>query len=176
MELTQLIETVLQIFQIERVEELKSKLMDCVLNNKVEIYEKFLKIDKFLENDYMQKIFQYYEADRKIKKQDFTPKSIAKLISNLSNSSDEIIDLCAGSGALTIQKWNKDRNTKFKLYEIDENVIPFLLFNICIRNIEAEIYHCDILNLSFYKIYRIEKDNKFSEVKTIENIDIKSTV
>ena len=51
-------------------------------------------------------IFQYYFADRKEKMQDYTPKSLAVAVAELSKTENEKIclDLCAGSGALTIQK------------------------------------------------------------------------
>ncbi len=76
-------------------------------------------------------------------------------------------DLCAGSGALTIQRWNENHEQKFELYEFDENVIPFLLFNMAIRNIECTVYHSDVLQQEIYHIYKIGKGKtfgKFSEV------------
>ena len=56
---------------------------------------------------------------------------------------------------------------KFELYEFDENVIPFLLFNMAVRNIECTVYHADVLqqeNFHTYKISRGEKYGKFREV------------
>lgn len=39
-----------------------------------------------LGTDYLQKIWQFYKADRKDKKQDFTPKSLAALVSRLTQN------------------------------------------------------------------------------------------
>lgn len=96
--------------------------------------------------------------------QDYTPKSLAKLIAKLSKHND-VIDMCSGSGALTIQKWNLDKKSKFKLYEFDENVIPYLLFNMCIRNIECEVYHMDVLTQEVFKKYIIKKKDKYGEIQ-----------
>ena len=95
--------------------------------------------------DWMQKIYQYYLADRKDKKQDYTPVSLARFMGLLAGDSERIIDMCAGSGALIIQKWNQDHNIRFTALEIDENVIPFLLFNMVLRNIQCRVFQMDAL-------------------------------
>lgn len=66
-----------------------------------------------------------------------------------------------GSGALTIQRWVMNHNQRFELYEFDENVIPFLLFNMAVRNIECVIYHSDVLQQEVFHTYRIRKSEKF---------------
>ena len=66
---------------------------DALLSSYVEL------VDGDLEEDNLQKIFQYYYADRKGKCQDFTPKSIAKLCAVLTQTDGHVVyDLCAGSG------------------------------------------------------------------------------
>ena len=93
----------------------------------------------------MQKIYQYYLADRKEKKQDYTPSSLAQFMGLLAGNSESVTDMCAGSGALIIQKWNQNCNTEFIAIEIDENVIPFLLFNMVLRNIRCDVFLMDAL-------------------------------
>ena len=93
----------------------------------------------------MQKIYQYYLADRKEKKQDYTPQSLARLMGALTGNADRIVDMCAGSGALIIQKWNQNHDIKFTALEIDENVIPFLLFNMTLRNIRCRVFQMNAL-------------------------------
>lgn len=93
-----------------------------------------------LSKDWLQMVYQYYLADRKEKKQDYTPKSIAKLMEMLVGATESCIDLCAGSGALAIQKWIENPNQEFVLYEADTNVIPYLLFNLSVRNISATVF------------------------------------
>ena len=73
--------------------------------------------------------------------------------------------MCAGSGALTIQKWSIIPNQKFCLYEFDANVIPLLLFNMAVRNIECKVCHADVLQDEIYHTYIISHGDKFGVVK-----------
>lgn len=131
--------------------------------------EKFLElVNGDLETDYLQKIWQFYMADRKDKKQDFTPKSLAKLVAELTKNRDEnwVYDMCSGSGALTIQKWCSNKNLKFVCEELDENLIPFLLFNLKIRNIEGYVINGNVLTGERKTVYKLTKGRKFSEIET----------
>lgn len=175
-ELTDVKKEILQLFNSNDIQNIISKIKKSVLDNNNDVYEKYLKIVKGdLSTDYMQLLFQYYLADRKNKMQDFTPKSIAKFVSMLTRKYSHIIDYCAGSGALTIQKWNENKDSIFECYEYDENVIPFLLFNLCVRNVDAKVVHCDILSQEIFNVYLISKGNKFSEVQESQALDIKKT-
>lgn len=167
-ELSELKNRVMECFSITDINCLKNKLIEVALNHDIKIYDKFCElVDNDLSQDHLQKIFQYYLADRKEKMQDYTPESLAKLVCKLTNS-NEIIDMCAGSGALTIQKWNLDRNCIFKLYEFDESVIPYLLFNLCIRNINAEVYRMDVLTQEVFNEYKVIPDGRYSRVAVVK--------
>lgn len=129
-ELLELKDEILKIFQTD-IEHLGDTVMETVMSADEGKYDAYLEtVDGDMYTDYMQMIFQYYLADRKDKKQDYTPKSIAEFMGALIGSSDKVVDMCAGSGALTIQKWILNPNQQFDLYELDERVIPFLLFNL----------------------------------------------
>ena len=170
MELSELKAKVLEIFEITEVKDLGSALMKNLDNcEKMQAFEEAVNGD--LSKDWLQKIYQYHEADRKEKKQDYTPASLGKLLARLSGDGDAVIDLCAGSGALTIQKWNGDHNQKFLLYELDENVIPYLLYNLVIRSIEATVTRADVLKSEVYESWEIKKGEKYGKC-----IAIKSTV
>lgn len=167
MELKELSEKVKSLFEAEDIDELPKRILDTVQNNDEKKYEEFCNLVTDLSVDWLQMIYQYYLADRKEKMQDYTPKSLALFMGKLIGDADAITDLCAGSGALTIQKWCMNNEQKFELYEFDENVIPFLLFNMAVRNIECTVYHADVLqqeNFHTYKISRGEKYGKFREV------------
>lgn len=124
-------------------------------------------INNDLETDYLQKIWQFFMADRENKKQDFTPKSLGKLLSKLTESENEewVYDMCSGSGALTIQKWCSNKKLKFVCEELDENLIPFLLFNLKIRNIEGYVINTNILTEERKTVYKLTKGEKFSEIE-----------
>ena len=181
MELKQLTEKMIEILKVEDTNDMSEKLFEVVKNNDIEAYEQFCDlVENDLSRDWLQMIFQYYHADRKDKMQDYTPKSVAEFMSLLvGDNVDTIIDMCAGSGALTIQKWNMNNNLKFELYELDTNVIPFLLFNMVVRNIECTVYNADILQQEIFNIYKIEKGDKFGIFKEVENehsFNFKSTI
>ena len=181
MELKQLTEKMIEILKVEDTNDMSEKLFEVVKNNDIEAYEQFCDlVENDLSRDWLQMIFQYYHADRKDKMQDYTPKTVAEFMSLLvGDNVDTIIDMCAGSGALTIQKWNMNNNIKFELYELDTNVIPFLLFNMVVRNIECTVYNADILQQEIFNIYKIEKGDKFGIFKEVENersINIKSPI
>mgnify|MGYP002678101446 CR=1 FL=1 len=143
-----------------------------VLKNKEErekIFEKYnLLVKGDLETDNLQKIWQYYHADRKEKCQDYTPKSIAKLCAILTRTNGSVCyDLCAGSGALTIQKWADNKSKQFICEELDEKVFPLLLFNMCIRNMAGYAICRNALTLDFSFGYKLEKGKNFSEISEI---------
>lgn len=164
MELLELKDAVIGIFETD-IDHLGDALMDAVENNKTELYDKFCElVDGDLSEDYLQKIFQYYHADREEKKQDYTPKSIASFMSMLIGKSDVVTDMCAGSGALTIQRWNDNHNQKFYLFELDEKVMPFLLFNLVVRNIDANVCRADVLTDTQYEQWRISKGETYGRI------------
>lgn len=171
MELKELCDNTLEIVEIADIKDLGVKLFMYVKHNNTDIYDKFKGMVSDLSIDWLQKIFQYYYADRTEKKQDYTPKTLADFMGRLVGDSEIVIDMCAGSGALTIQKWNLNHDTKFILYEYDERVIPFLTFNMAIRNIECVIYHADVLQEQIFKVYQIQKGEKYGIFKEVENGD-----
>ena len=168
MELKELTEKIMELFKAESIEMLADKVFIAVKNNDENVYEKFCDLVQDLSIDWMQKIYQYHLADRKEKMQDYTPRSLAEFISRLVGKSDVMIDMCAGSGALTIQNWNMTPEQKFELYEFDKNVIPFLLFNMAVRNINCTVYHADVLKDEVFHVYTVSKGDKYGEVKEVE--------
>lgn len=164
MELLELRDSVLEILETD-IDHLGDALMETVKNHNTDVYDKFCSlVDNDLSVDHLQKIFQYYHADRDEKKQDYTPKSVAEFMSRLIGDADIVVDLCAGSGALTIQRWNQNHDQKCRLFELDENVIPFLLFNLAVRNIDSSVCRADVLNDTQYEQWRISKGEKYGSL------------
>lgn len=163
MELKELTEKTLELFGVKQADQLGQALLKACGN--VDKLKAFCGlVDGDLSVDWMQKIYQYYLADRKEKKQDYTPASVAQFMGLLAGSSDIIVDMCAGSGALAIQKWNIDHNQRFRLIELDEKVIPFLLFNLVIRNIDSSVCRMDVLSGEGYEQWRIEKGETYGRI------------
>lgn len=144
MELKELTDRTFELFGVNSPDNLGPALLGNI-NNTDKLKAFCDLVDGDLSIDWMQMIYQYYLSDRKEKKQDYTPKSLAKFMGMLAGDSETMIDMCAGSGALIIQKWNLNHDTNFRAIEIDDNVIPFLLFNMVLRNIRCDVYQMDAL-------------------------------
>lgn len=167
MELSELTEKTLKIFGLESVGDLGDALMQSVLNNQEDKFQAFVDlVNGELNKDWLQMIYQYHLADRKELKQDYTPASISLLLAKYAkrNAIKEIVDVCAGSGALTIQQWVENKDITVKCQEIDSNVIPFLLFNLVIRNITGVVEHKDVLANVVFSEYLIKRGEKFATV------------
>lgn len=167
MELKELTSRTLKLFHISNVSDLGKALMEH-LDDTDSICEYKAMVGGDLTKDWLQMVYQYYMADREKKKQDFTPACLGKLMSKLAGSADTIVDMCAGSGALTIQRWVENPDQKFELYEIDENVIPYLLYNLVLRNIEADVWQGDVLTGDFTAKYKIVKGEEYGKVTCVE--------
>lgn len=169
MELTELSAKVMELLEIEDLSDLSSTLMKVASEDKQEIYRGFVDLVEDLSVDWLQRIYQYWLADRENKKQDYTPKSIASLLAKtISPETTTVVDMCAGSGALTIQAWNQRKDVTFECIEFDENVIPLLLFNLAVRNIEAQVEHKDVLEDELFNMYIVIPGEKFGKVEKIE--------
>lgn len=169
MELLELKNKTLDIFQTD-INHLGDALMSAVIDNRSDLYAQFSGlVDGDLTVDWLQMVYQYYHADRKEKMQDYTPKSLAVFLNKLIGEADVVIDMCAGSGALTIQRWAQNPDQKFRLYELDTNVIPFLLFNLAVRNINASVYRSDVLQGEVYEQWTVQKGEKYGRVTCVKS-------
>lgn len=168
MELKELTEKVLSCFEVASLEQLGPALIEaCGDHEKLRQFRQI--VDGDMGTDWMQMIYQYYLAERKVKKQDFTPRTISQFMGMLAGNSDRIIDMCAGTGALIIQKWRQNPDTEFVALEIDESVIPFLLFNMVFRNIRCRVLQADVLSgEDIVKAWNIVKGEEFGNIVNFE--------
>src|SRR5690554_7100081 len=90
-----------------------------------------------VDDDCFRDYFQDEHADRKTKKQDFTPRSVSELARKLvGDTGGSFYEPCAGTGSMTIAAWNKDRMQHspfdylpswyfYHCEELSERAIPF---------------------------------------------------
>lgn len=138
------------------------------------IFKQFLELFKYnVDIDWFHEYFQEEHADRKVTKQDFTPMEVGNLLASIaSNDGYNRLDVCSGTGGLTIAKWAEDRIRvgliKYKpsmfMYQCDEisdRTIPFLLLNLMIRGMNAKVVHGDVLEKTVKATYYTinEEDN-----------------
>lgn len=168
MELKELTSKICDLFGCVSVDTLPDKIMLTLSSQSPTIYfDKYKELCPDLSVDWLQRVYQFYHADREEKKQDYTPVALAKLVSFLSYTPNEkvVYDCCAGSGALTIQKWSANQELKFVCEELDEKVLPILLFNLCIRNIEATVINKNILTGEIFCSYKTHKGFIYASVE-----------
>lgn len=137
-----------------------------------EMFFRFLpEFDYDLSYEWFEKYFEDEHADRKNNKQDFTPKSVSKLVAAMLGAEQQkgiIYEPAAGAGSMVITHWyGETRKCRFPwdynpneyLYvceELSNKTLPFLLFNLMIRGINAVVIHGDALTLETKGIYKCE--------------------
>lgn len=135
------------------------------------LFEAFLTVETDLSFDWFTEYFQAEHSDRKGKKQDFTPDGIVTLASSLLGGTISNADICAGTGGLTIKRYASNKDATLYCEEFSDRAIPFLLFNLAIRNVNATVYHGDSLTRDFKAIYKLKSTKKFSDIQTTETLD-----
>lgn len=133
-----------------------------------ELFNSFLLEEKDMSFDWFTEYFQAEHSDRKGKKQDFTPDGIIRVANGVLGSTDSNADICAGTGGLTIKRYSENPDASFYCEEFSDRALPFLLFNLAIRNVDAIVCHGDSLTREFKAIYQLMKSEKFSNIKTLE--------
>lgn len=110
-----------------------------------------------VSKDWFHTYFQDEHADRKKKKQDFTPDGVAELTARLTGGGFSRCDIASGTGGLTIKTWHNDRlkhtpfdyRPSYYFYhceELSDRALPFLLFNLAVRGMNATVIHGDTLS------------------------------
>lgn len=159
---------------IEESYKAPARIMEILYMDKSdrdEIFMKFLDaFDKDVTYDWFHEYFQEEHADRRNQKQDFTPQSISKLLSEIVGyDGNAYYEPAAGTGGIIIERWNQDRykHTPFdyepRMYyygaeELSDRTIPFLLFNMIIRGMNGHVVQCDVLTRESKGAFFIQND------------------
>ena len=170
MELLEFKHKMFELCNVENIKDIRDVLYNAVIKNDVALFDGYNSIidDK---KDWLQALWQYYEADRTEKKQDYTPKSLCKLVSALAGNCKSIYDSCGGSGALTIEMLKSGNIENIFVEELDERVIPFLLFNLCLNNASGYVVNGDVLTCEQFKCYELTKGEKYSTCRIIDKVE-----
>lgn len=158
-------DAILEICGVKEVFELPQVLLTKLLSSEqADLLERIGSIYGDRQLDQFRDFFQEEGADRKKLKQDYTPDGVAELLARVSRSGKSLADICAGTGSLTIQYLNYHPDVEFvRCEEFSARVIPFLLINLAIRKIDAEVIHGDSLTREHFNIYAI-RDGVISQI------------
>lgn len=165
-----------EIIGIKESFELTDKLMTLLFNENIKnnLFDKFMNYDIDLSKDFFRDYFQEQHSDRKGLKQDYTPDCICKIIARLQEKSNKLLDVCSGTGALTLFSLNENNDCLVQCEELSSRSIPILLFNLSIRNKQGYVLQKDVLKNEITNIYKLEKSNKYSTIIKCDEInDIK---
>lgn len=148
------------------VEALEKMLKDAA--RRPELFRAFLARDPDLSKDWFTDYFQQEHGDRAKFKQDFTPLGVASLAAQLmGDEGDRVGDLCAGTGGLSIQLWSRRRRAFFHCEEFSSRALPFLLFNLAIRNIRGEVWQGDTVNRRYTAVWKLSPGEAFSDLEQL---------
>ncbi|VGZ09740.1 phage protein [Streptococcus pyogenes] len=139
-----------------------------------DLFRQFLKYETDVSYDWFMQYFEEEQADRKNKKQDFTPLSVSKLLTGLV-SGHTYHESAVGTGGILIQAWQRHRISSnpftykpsdywYRVEELSDRALPFLLFNMSIRGINGVVVHGDSLTRQVKNIYFLQntKDDMLS--------------
>ena len=169
-------EKINEILDIDDAFKAPPKVLEILLNKeqRCDVFHRFLELFKYnLDEDFWHIYFQEEVAQRKKQKQDFTPMSVADLVSQLtetSNLNGMYYEAAAGTGGMMIAKWNTDRhkhlpwnynpsNYVYICEELSDRTFPFLIFNMAIRGMNGAAVHCDVLTRDCYGVFFVSNDS-----------------
>lgn len=159
-------ENINEILGVSESFELPEKVMGILLDEekRVEIFDKFLAIESDLSFDWFTNYFQEGSSNRKKMMQDFTPKELTQLCADLLGDFTSCLDVCAGTGGLTIAAWREHRQATFYAEELSRQAFPLLLLNMAIRNINGIAVNRNTLTGELLAAYRLEAGEKYSAI------------
>ena len=167
-------EVINNLFGIKESFELPQALLAKLLDKaeKDKLCKEFVKQGFNGNNDCLRDYFQENNANRSNLKQDYTPDCLCKLISKLAPKSEKIVDICAGTGALSV---GMDRDNFFQCEELSQMSIPVLLLNLALRNKNAVVLQKNVLLNEVQKVYKLSKSDEFSNIEVADTYEENAT-
>lgn len=140
--------------------EMPEKLMEILTGeNVIDFYEKLLNLDLDLSKDILRDYFQAEHGDRGKLKQDYTPDCVCELVRRLSGDGKDVLDVCAGTGALSIAC---STGRFHRAEEVSTRALPVLLLNFGIRGYRGEVALRDVLTGEAEKVYEMQSCGEFT--------------
>lgn len=117
--------------------------------------------------------FEEHSADRKNYMQDYTPQCVLDIIGGITPGGD-VRDVCAGIGGLSLAKFKADNTVTLRHEEYSKNAIAFMLLNLLMANIDAEVVEKNVLTNEELAYYRVESAiSGFGRVAKVEMLGSK---
>lgn len=140
--------------------QMPERLMEIITGDHVgEFFEEFKKTQPDLSHDVLRDYFQMEHGDRDKMKQDYTPDCVCELVRRLSGDGEDVLDVCAGTGALSIACRTEGYH---RAEEVSTRALPVLLLNFGIRGMRGEVVLRDVLTGKTERIYEMEPCGDFT--------------
>lgn len=180
---------VLGLFDIDDLRHLPESIMSLLegdVEKRDKIYKELIELNNYdMSFDWFSEIYETDLAQRKKNGQDFTPKSVAKLCSLLTGTSEGMVhEPTAGNGSMLIADWWEKRKIRLpweyfpsrhmiNCWELSSRALPILLLNLSIRGMMGYVYHGDVLTMEIKAKYILlnRKDNTLAFSEIIKDVN-----
>lgn len=173
--LFEVVDRIKELLRVDPLHDIYSRINETVLSeNLSKILEKYTEIIKAdPERDWIQNMFMFSGADSAGLGQDYTPAALSKIMAGVSDYKDAetVLDVCCGTGSLTLQLHKKHPGLHFTMQECDARVVSLLLFNMALNNVYADILHMDIITGQIFAIYEVRPGERFGAVEKLPGTD-----
>lgn len=147
------------IFHIEDLKDLPQAVMLLLEGNREKrdaVYRQLIAMNSYdLSYDWFQSLYEAELSERRQKKQDFTPRELGMLCSELTGQHGSLHEPTAGNGGIIIADWwqrcrkhlpweHFPSQHMVTCWELSSRALPLLL-NLSIRGIMGYVYHGDVL-------------------------------
>lgn len=140
--------------------QMPERLMEILTSKRVEdLYKKVRGLVPDLSHDVLRDYFQAEHGDRDKMKQDYTPDCVCELVRRLSEGGEDVLDICAGTGALSIAC---GAGGYHRAEEVSTRALPILLLNFGIRGYRGEVALRDVLTGKTESIYEMQPCGEFT--------------
>lgn len=148
-----ILQRIMEELNIREMHEIPTALTKVLLNPN-SCSELLKSIQPYYSYEALLAEFEEHSADRKNYMQDYTPQCVLDIIGGITSGGD-VRDVCAGIGGLSLAKFKADNTVTLRLEEYSKNAIAFMLLNLLIANIDAEVVEKNVLTgeeLAYYKV------------------------
>lgn len=186
------------ILKINESYKAPERIMEILLGDKkkrMEVFNQFGEAFNYdFSCDWFHEYFEDEHADRKEKKQDFTPMPVAKLLTKIAYFDNKDVhtyfECASGTGGIVIADWwqiiqkhplafltYKPSTDYFFLEELSDRAIPFLLLNLMIRGVNATIIHGDSLERTCKGVfYLVNESDTYMDYSSLNIMPYSSDV
>ena len=150
-----------------------NRLLFGDIDRRNEVYLQLMELNGHdMSYDWFQQIYEQEMAQRKKNKQDFTPREVTDIVSQIALTGDHgtIHEPTAGTGSLIISAWWErckrvmpweffPSQNIVTCWELSDRSIPLLLLNLSIRGMMGYVYHGDVLEGKVFQKYILLNEN-----------------